>query len=86
MEVLYDYGVLGWVLISSWVLLSLATAMINYRKTRTVRDLAAVDMIVFGLVFCMFMSYVPTAFFNFAPFSIFLGCLLANYRSATKRV
>ena len=86
LEILHDFGVISFLLLLVWVVASVLIGVDRYRKTRWKNYRLGVDLIIFGFVFCNFMSYIPTPFFNFAPAALIMGCLFVAKRPAGRIV
>ena len=73
LEILYDYGLF---MCMSFILMIFSSGYIafkKYNKTNIYIYRYAVDLLIFGFTFSMFMSYFPTAMFNFVVFGFMLG-------------
>ena len=73
LENLYDYGLF---MCMSFILMIFSSGYIafkKYNKTNIYIYRYAVDLLIFGFTFSMFMSYFPTAMFNFVVFGFMLG-------------
>ena len=73
LEILYDYGLIMCLTFLSMIFSSGYIAFKKYKKTNVYIYRYAVDLLIFGFTFSMFMSYFPTLMFNFAVFGFMLG-------------
>lgn len=73
LEILYDYGLFMCMSFILMIFSSVYIAFKKYKETNMYIYRYAVDLLIFGFTFSMFMSYFPTAMFNFVVFGFMLG-------------
>ena len=73
LEILYDYGLFMCMNFLLMIFSSGYIAFKKYKKSNIYIYRYAFDLLIFGFTFSMFMSYFPTAMFNFAVFGLMVG-------------
>ena len=76
LELLYAYGILGFVLYQLLFFTSAAIGFWRYRLTGYLVYKYGIMFLIYGYSFSLFMSFFPATDFNFSAFSFVLGIML----------
>ena len=76
LEILYDYGMLGFFLYQMLFISSIYTGVKRYRITKSHIYKYGVMFLVYGYSFSLFMSFFPSTVFNFPAFAFIFGIVL----------
>lgn len=75
-EILYDYGMVGFFLYQILFIGSIYMGVIRYIMTKNHIYKYGVMFLVYGYSFSLFMSFFPSYFFNFPAFAFIFGIVL----------
>lgn len=75
-EILYDYGIIGFILYQVLFLSAVYIGVKRYKKTEYEYYKFGVMLLIYGFSFSLFMSFFPSSVFNFPSFAFIFGIVL----------
>ena len=76
LEILYDYGIVGFILYQFLFISALYMGVKRYKTTNYEYYKYGVMLLVYGFSFSLFMSFFPSSVFNFPSFAFTFGIVL----------
>lgn len=76
LEILHDYGIIGFISYQLLFLSSIYIGIKRYKKTNCEYYKFGIMLLIFGFSFSLFMSFFPSSVFNFPAFAFVFGIVL----------